>query len=97
MKVNMSKTKVMISGNSHMEVKSTTVDDGHVMSVIDIFVEAQYSVVTVGNGCTLHRKCSGVKGRMIKVNKSFCQLRGCIESVKVTGLDHVLVTVLVWS
>jgi len=52
MKVDMSKTKVMISGNSHMEVKSTTVDDGHVMSVIDIFVEAQYSVVTVGNGCT---------------------------------------------
>jgi len=49
MKVNMNKTKVMISAESHKEY--TILEDGHVMFVIEVLVKTQYSVLSVRNGC----------------------------------------------
>jgi len=50
MKVNMNKTKVMISGKSHNGVQNKK--DGHVVFVVEVLIETQYSVLTVRNGCT---------------------------------------------
>jgi len=51
MKVNMSKTKVLIGGESH-KVVCRILEDGHVVFVVEVLVETQYSVLTVRNGCT---------------------------------------------
>jgi len=47
MKVNMNKTKVMISAESHNGV----LEDSHVVYVVEVLVETHYSVLTVRNGC----------------------------------------------
>ena len=40
-------------------------EDGHVMFVVEVLVETQYTVLTVRNG--VHRQCSGINGSIIKV------------------------------
>jgi len=48
MKVNMNKTKVMISAESHNGV----LEDGRMVYVVEVLVETHYNVLTVRNGCT---------------------------------------------
>ena len=43
--VSMNKTKVMISGESCKEY--TILEDGHVVFVVEVLLETQYSVLTV--------------------------------------------------
>ena len=51
----------------------TILEDGHVVFVVEVLVETEYSVLNVRNGCTRTvKKCSGIKGSMIEVSKSFC-------------------------
>jgi len=50
MKVNINKSKVMISGKTASEY--TILEDGHVVFVVEVLAETQYSVLTVRNGCT---------------------------------------------
>jgi len=48
--VSMNKTKVMISGESCKEY--TILEDGHVVFVVEVLLETQYSVLSIRNGCT---------------------------------------------
>ena len=61
---NVNKTKVMISGESHKGVQYTVLEDGHMVLVVEVLVETQYSVLSIRNG-----KCSGYKGSSEQV---FC-------------------------
>jgi len=84
MKVNMNKTKVMISGEPQ--------------KVRQKVVRWPCGVCSKGVGsnslqCTscqkwIHKKCSGVKGRMSKVAKSFI-CRGCLNPVTSAGRTSV--------
>jgi len=60
--------------------------DGHVVSVVEVLVIIQYSVlVEVGMVC---KKCSGTKGSMFKVMKLFIY-RHCLNPVTSTGCTSV--------
>jgi len=84
MRVNMNKTKVMISGQWQKVTQKT--------------VRWPYGVCSRGIGnnsiqCTscqkwVHRKCSGIKGSMYKVMKAFV-CRGCMNPVTDTGCTRV--------
>jgi len=84
MRVNMNKTKVMISGERHKPVQKA--------------VRWPCGVCGRGVGsnsiqCTscqkwVHKKCSGMKGSMYKVMKSFI-CRGCSNPVISTGCSSV--------
>jgi len=86
MKVNMNKTKVMISGKRQ--------------NVTHKAVRWPCGVCSIGVGnnsiqCTscqkwVHRKCSGIKGSMYKVMKTFI-CRGCMNPV--TGAGHTSVDI----
>jgi len=49
--MNMNKTKVMISKKAAREY--TILEDGHVVFVVEVLAETQYSVLSVRNGCTV--------------------------------------------
>jgi len=69
--------------------------DGHVVSMVEVLVVIQYSVLVVTSGYT--KKCSGIKGSMSKVMKFFV-CRGCMNPVISTGCTSVeLVPVQIWS
>jgi len=50
MKVNVNKTKVMISGESCKGVQNS--GRRHVVFVVEMLVETQHTVLTARNGCT---------------------------------------------
>jgi len=50
MKVNMNKTKVRLLEKAATEY--TILDDGHVVFVVEVLIETQYSVLSARNGCT---------------------------------------------
>jgi len=84
MRVNMNKTKVMITGEQQ--------------KVMQKAVRWPSAVCGIGIGndlihCTscqkwVHRKCSSIKGRMYKLMKTFV-CRGCVNAVTGTGCTSV--------
>ena len=85
MRANMNKTKVMISGERQKPVQKAA--RWRVVNVAEVFVVVQYSVQY---SCQkwVHEKCSGIKGSMYKVMKSFI-CRGCSNHVISTGHTSV--------
>ena len=69
--------------------------DGHAGSAVKVSVAIQYSVVVARNGYI--RKCSGIKGSMSKLAKSFIR-RGCLNLVTSAGRTSVILgPVQSWS
>ena len=58
--------------------------DDHVVYVVEVLVVIQYNIQVVTSEYTLHRKCSGIKGSIYKVMRSFI-CRGCLNPVISTG------------
>jgi len=84
-KVNMNKTKVMISARSSKEVYNT----GRWPCGVCCIGVGRNSVQRTNCQNWVHRKCSGIKGSMIKVSKPFV-CRGCTnQQVRVdrTSMD----------
>ena len=87
MRVNMNKTKVMISGERHMVRQKD--------------VRWPCGVCNKGVGsnslqCTRCQQCSGINGSMSKVAKSFI-CRGCLNPVTSAVLVWILGLVQSWS
>jgi len=86
MKVNLSKTKVMVSGEGGERVVSKVNPCG----VCDKRVKAN-SALCVGCNKWVHKKCSGVKGSLRKVEGVFqckvCSQRGVLDVV-VESMDN---------
>ena len=61
--------------------------DDRVVYVVEVLVVIQYNVLVVTNGYTI-LKCSGMKGSMYKVMRSFI-CRGCSNTVISTGHTSV--------
>jgi len=86
MRVNLNKTKVMISGErQNITQKAVRWPCG----VCDRGI-GNNSIQCTGTSCQkwVHRKCSGVKGSMYKVMKTFV-CRGCMNPVTSTGCTSV--------
>jgi len=80
MRVNMNKTKVMISGERQKPVQKAT---RWPCGVCDRGVGSN-SIECTSCQKWVHKKCSGIKGSMYKVMKSFI-CRGCSNPVISTG------------
>jgi len=76
-RVNMNITKVIINEECRR------LQDGHVVSVVEVLVVIQYICQK-----WVHKKCSGIKGSMSKVMKSLI-CRGCSNPVTNTGCTSV--------
>jgi len=94
MRVDMNKTKVMISRERQKVIQKAVRWHCGV-----------YGKGIVGNNsiqCTscqkwVHKKCSGIKGSMYKVLKSFV-CRGCVNPVTSTGCTSAdIVSMQIWS
>ena len=84
MRVNMNKTKVMISGERQkMRQKAVRWPCG-------VFSEGVGSNLIQCSSCQkwVHKKCNGIKGSMSKVAKSFI-CRGCLNLVTSAGCTSV--------
>ena len=55
--------------------------------VVEVLAVIQYSVLAVRSGW-VHKKCSGIKGSMVKVIKSFT-CKGCLNPVTSAGRTSV--------
>jgi len=74
-RVNTNKTNGMISTERQKLLQKAA--RGHVVYVAEVLVVIQYNVLVV---TSVHKKCSGIKGNMYKVTKSFI-CRGCSNPV----------------
>jgi len=74
MRVNTNKTNGMISTERQKLLQKAA--RGHVVYVAEVLVVIQYNVLVT----SVHKKCSGIKGNMYKVMKSFI-CRGCSNHV----------------
>ena len=89
MRVNMNQTKVMISGERQM------VRQKDVRWPCGVCRKGVGSNSMQCSSCQkwVHKKCSGIKGSMSKVAKSFI-CRGCLNPVTSTGRAHTRLTAL---
>jgi len=83
MRVNMNKTKLMINGKRQKPVQKAARRGVCGRSV------GSNSIHCTSCQKRVHKKCSGIKGSMYKVMKSFIS-RGCSNTVISTGCSSVL-------
>ena len=84
MRVNMNRTKVVINGERQKQMQK---DVSWPCDVCGTAVGSNSVQCTNYQKC-LHKKCSGIKGSMSKVMKSFI-CRGCLNPVASTGCISV--------
>jgi len=58
------------------------------VSVVEALLIIQYSVLVARSGYRVHRKCSGIKGSLYKVMKTFVS-RSCVNAVTGAGCTSV--------
>ena len=84
MRVNMNKTKVMISRERQKQVQKAV---RWPYGVCDRGVGSN-SIQCISCQKRVHKKCSGIKGSMVKVIKSFA-CKGCLNPVTSAGRTSV--------